>query len=506
MAAHNPPGSALLGVGHAGDTHSRMHGRNLKVGENPLAYGAVGNGVADDTTAVQEAIDAASTAGGGVVVIPSGYTFLCSELTPKSNVNIIGQGWGSILKLKNGANPVGLIHSLYTNPAVDNVRIANLQIDGNKANNTAGSGIIFGGQNIVVENCYVHDTAAGGIVLGRPTGGGKQRIINNWVHNPALSGNFWGALSFTGGELCIMHGNMATSDDGFAAYGLNVEPNADWHVDHAVISNNIATNCRLVITGPGTIDQATVVGNLIDADPNAGAGAGLQVEDVTGATVIANNQVKGMNHTSPVMLLDQLTSPQVTGNRLTGMGSLQDVYTNNVGILLLNVTGGTIAMNQIIADSPTHATENAGVKTAITSGVTYVGNRMKNVTVTGIQQGWHSDDTFDSNQGIKIGGNLFVDAPRNVLANSIKDPSGAFTIATLVNNVMRMADATNIEFNATTGTMLGTGGTQKLAFWGATPIAQPGANADTSGATLGQLETEVNQLKATLRTLGLMAP
>lgn len=32
------------------------------------------------------------------------------------------------------------------------------------------------------------------------------------------------------------------------------------------------------------------------------------------------------------------------------------------------------------------------------------------------------------------------------------------------------------------------------------------ANPDTSGATLGQLETEVNQLKAVLRTFGLIAP
>jgi hypothetical protein len=37
-------------------------------------------------------------------------------------------------------------------------------------------------------------------------------------------------------------------------------------------------------------------------------------------------------------------------------------------------------------------------------------------------------------------------------------------------------------------------------------IGTPAANADTSGATLGQLETEVNQLKALLRTLGFMAP
>jgi hypothetical protein len=32
------------------------------------------------------------------------------------------------------------------------------------------------------------------------------------------------------------------------------------------------------------------------------------------------------------------------------------------------------------------------------------------------------------------------------------------------------------------------------------------ANANTSGATLAQLETEVNELKGTLRSLGVLAP
>jgi polygalacturonase len=50
-------------------------------------YGAVGDGVSTNTTVIQDAINAASTAGGGTVEIPSG-TFLCGPLTMKSSINL----------------------------------------------------------------------------------------------------------------------------------------------------------------------------------------------------------------------------------------------------------------------------------------------------------------------------------------------------------------------------------------------------------------------------------
>lgn len=45
----------------------------------------------------------------------------------------------------------------------------------------------------------------------------------------------------------------------------------------------------------------------------------------------------------------------------------------------------------------------------------------------------------------------------------------------------------------------------EVGFYGAVPAVQPVANPDTSAATLAELETEVNELKAALRSLGLIA-
>ncbi len=50
-------------------------------------YGAVGDGVATNTTAIQSAIDAASAAGGGMVVVPAG-TFLCGPIHLANQINL----------------------------------------------------------------------------------------------------------------------------------------------------------------------------------------------------------------------------------------------------------------------------------------------------------------------------------------------------------------------------------------------------------------------------------
>ena len=61
------------------------------------------------------------------------------------------------------------------------------------------------------------------------------------------------------------------------------------------------------------------------------------------------------------------------------------------------------------------------------------------------------------------------------------------------------AGATNIVAIGCTGSITGAGAGVVVK------LSQAAANADTSGATLGQLETEVNELKTLLRNTGLLA-
>jgi hypothetical protein len=68
---------------------------------------------------------------------------------------------------------------------------------------------------------------------------------------------------------------------------------------------------------------------------------------------------------------------------------------------------------------------------------------------------------------------------------------------------LTIADANNIAVGTTTGTRIGTGTTQLLGFWNATPAAQPAAVADATDAASTQ--ARLNDLLARLRTIGIIA-
>lgn len=108
-------------------------------------YGAVGNFTADDTAAIQNAINDMHTAGGGVVHIPAGTYRVTSTIYQQENVKLQGAGHAAtVIKQGNGANLNAVVQA-YTDPAgvQGNARmwtIRDLRIDGNKSNQTSGNG------------------------------------------------------------------------------------------------------------------------------------------------------------------------------------------------------------------------------------------------------------------------------------------------------------------------------------------------------------------------------
>lgn len=126
---------------------------------NVKYYGAVGDGVTDDTTAFQTALTAV-----GNVYVPTGE-YIISNLTLPGNGSIIGMGPGSILKMSGTIT----IDSWYA--TIQDLRIIKNKPQGDtsfaivsqypytKINNVIidgfGRGVQFGGASSIMSNCFV---------------------------------------------------------------------------------------------------------------------------------------------------------------------------------------------------------------------------------------------------------------------------------------------------------------------------------------------------------------
>lgn len=105
-----------------------------------VAYGAVGDGSTNDTTAIQNAIDDAKAAGGGIVFLPIG-TYSVSTLNWWPTVSIIGvSAQASVLKARAAGSMLSYQGDLTAaNPSVvGSGRLSNFAMDGNSSTGTTG--------------------------------------------------------------------------------------------------------------------------------------------------------------------------------------------------------------------------------------------------------------------------------------------------------------------------------------------------------------------------------
>lgn len=141
-------------------------------------YGAAGDGVTDDTAAINAAIAAAIGAGGGNVFFPSGIYLVAPTTTAwlqlASNLTYSGNGYSSHIKVKaNAGNYSSVFRPPTVGARVENVTFRDLRIDQDAAVQTIataplGAGILncqfavaaWNARNIAVERCWF-DTCSG---------------------------------------------------------------------------------------------------------------------------------------------------------------------------------------------------------------------------------------------------------------------------------------------------------------------------------------------------------
>lgn len=175
---------------------------------------------------------------------------------------------------------------------------------------------------------------------------------------------------------------------------------------------------------------------------------------------------------------------------------------------------GTARALELQTDGTTRLTIAASGAITVNAGVTFSGytdwgtfGSIKFVS-SGVMKVSNTAET-DFNR-LQLGGTTssFPAIKRNAAAINFRvaDDSADADItakaATFSGNVT--VSTVNIVTDTTTGTKIGTATTQKLGFYNATPVVQPAAVADATGA--GDVVAQLNLLLARMRDLGLIAP
>lgn len=171
-------------------------------------YGAVGDGSTDDTAAIQDALNAAQTQGGGIVRIPAGAYAFSSTLLVADNTIVIGDGTNQTTLEYIGTTPLKLV--LHTGGVTQTMGMANLSLNSSltrpdtdttryifgyitginfnsgtgcflknvNINLSDGTGVNLIGTAVVVEDCDI-DVTHGALVAT----GTRARLRNNTLTN-----------------------------------------------------------------------------------------------------------------------------------------------------------------------------------------------------------------------------------------------------------------------------------------------------------------------------------
>jgi len=279
---------------------------------NVQNFGAKGDGITDDTAAIQSAIDAAAAAGGGQVYIPTGTYIVSGGEEPsdgclmlKSNVYLYGDGMGATtVKVADGSDTkiTGVIRSAYGEQTHD-FGVSNLTIDGNRDSTTGKIDGWFNGyipgeagydSNVTLDSVEIKDCSGYGFDPHEQT---VNMVIKNSVsHGNGLDGFVADFLSDSTFENNIAydndrHGfNIVTSTHDFTMTNNVAYDNGDNGIVVQRGSEDIPSPSNITITG-GEVYGNGAEGVLIKLSSDVTV-SGVEIHDNTSAGI----RIYGSNH------------------------------------------------------------------------------------------------------------------------------------------------------------------------------------------------------------------
>lgn len=319
--------SELLGAGLVRASQSRTYTAGtlgarynevVSVRDDP--YFAVGDGVTDDTSAIQDALDS----GAKYVEFPAGYTFLVRDasdtlagivLDCPSNITLSGGG-----TIKLGAHTTQAHRILQLN-GVSNVDIRGIKLDGNRVQQTGASdeqshGVFMtGSTHVRIQDCEVKNMMGDGIYVGGSANPGTQNVL---IEGNTFDNNFRQCISIVRGQYIRVIGNHLSGTTGSnpgAGVDLEANTSGDTLRQITISGNHIRGNYFGIFCNElAPAREITITGNTFSDQRNADIYCRGQ------HVVIANNVIYPVGKTvaSAAIEISLANGVQVVGNTILG--------------------------------------------------------------------------------------------------------------------------------------------------------------------------------------------
>jgi len=285
----------------AGSTYGSNVQLKLQESVSVKDFGAVGDGVADDTAAIQAAIDAVSAIG-GCLIGNKNDVYVCSTIYPKSNVSF--DLCGSTLKVKDNSNTsnAGFIDG-YTVANGNNFQLLNGVIDGNQDNNTTAFAetllVLQGWENCTIKNITFTDSYTTAMSFGDDFS--NIKVENVIVKDSGVSGNphskfSYGLEAYTGTGLSVENFKV----ENCFGFGIHFVGCTEFSANNLTF-DTLTTAASICITFSGA--KRGTVSNVYCTGVT---GDNIEINDSEDITLI-NTHVNAAGRYA--LLVGQLTSP-----------------------------------------------------------------------------------------------------------------------------------------------------------------------------------------------------
>ena len=235
-------------------------------------FGAVGDGVTDDTAAIQAAINYVAS-NGGVLTLPSGtYMSDSLQVTPTASFKI--NGTGTIKKRTNAANNMLQIQGT-TLP----ISVTGITLDGDfTTHSEGGQGLVgYNISNMIVDNVTVTDVKNSGVIIYTDGTIHENNIVRNCTVN---------------GEAHIKNGLLIVD-----CKNSGIENSSVFNVtEFALELKNSCTNCWIRNCLVDICDlQAIVLGQTTGTGPSHCDISNVTIKASDGAIELSNGQYNTFN-------------------------------------------------------------------------------------------------------------------------------------------------------------------------------------------------------------------